>query len=682
LRRLALALVVIGIALLLGASAAHAQETGSRRLHLVGQTAWLAEDQPFAVAFTAPEDLPAGGSVELTLYGALTSRDALVGGDRDPALLGDVRDTLSIDAALVPQGRDDAYRLRLQTDGSASGLPVSQPGVYPLQIAIAGPDGEPGRPLLVFVVRVDEDARTSRLRTAVVLPLHAGPSFGPGGQPELSDRARRIFEVRSRLLEHHEDVPVSVVPTPETLDALAAEDPDLLGEVRDALADRHVIGGPYVRVDLAAFAASPDLDSSLVDQLAAGRRTLRRILRQPFDQHTWAGAGNPTSPALDALYGVGIDRGMFRAESIVGDTAPVTEPVVITGATGQRLDAMLADPVLRAHVNGTADPILMGYRALADLALLASPPDEGGVATDSGDAGVVIELPANRPLPAGYLDTLLRGLGEGGPLRAVNLSALLDADPTGEAGPEPGPEVEGIPVAGQDLGNYGRNLTVTQRQLSGYTSFAGRADPIAADLRRRLLVSGSVDLTENQRGGYLRSVTDTIRNQTSLVTIDDDETITLTSREGDIPVTIQNDTGDGVEVTLNFDSDNRLAFPEGSRRQVDLEAGTNRIDVPVTARTSGAFPLRITITSPDGTLAVGRAQITVRSTVVSGVGVVLSVGALLVLAIWWISHWRSTRRNRRLVDPEDLPVNTDPNQAAAEEPAGVPAGNDPDPPPV
>jgi hypothetical protein len=671
-RRFLLALAVLAFAPVLGANRADAQEAFRGRLRLVGQTTWLAEDEAFSLAFTSTEELPEDGTLELTLYGAVTDRAVLANGQRDPALLGDVRDTLSIATALLTPGRDEAYRLHLQTDGSTeASLPVDDPGVYPLELAVAGPDGTPGRPLLTYVVRVDEDARATRLRTSLLLPLHAAPAFAPDGHAVLSDRARRLFAVRTALLDRYDDVPVSVVPTPETLDVLAAEDEDLLADVRSTLSDRHVIAGPYVRIDLAAFAADADLAGPLAEQFAAGRRTLRRLLRQRVDQHTWVGTGNPTSPALDALYGVGVDRGVFRAESVAGD-APVTEPVLVTGAAGQQMEAMLADPMLRTHVNSTADPVLMAHRALADLALLASPPDEGGVATDGGDAGVVVELPANRPLPATYLDTLLRGLDQPGPLRPVNLSALFDADPTGEAGPEPGPEVEGIPVAGQDLGTYGRALALSRTQLGGYQSFAGRADPLAIELRRRQLVSGSADLTEAQRDGYLRSVSDVIHGQTAMVTVSDDETITLTSREGDIPVTIENGTDESVEVTLAFDSDNRLDFPDGSRKRIELTPGTNHIDVPVVDRTSGAFPLRITATSPDGVLTVTRARITVRSTVVSGVGLVLSIGALLVLAVWWISHWRSTRRNRRLVDPEDLAVNTDPDQA----------GNDPDPAPV
>ena len=677
-RRFVLGALVVGLALVIGTARAGAQEPPGGRLRLVSQTTWLAEDQVFSLAFSTTEDLPEQGTLELTLYGAVTDREVLTRGHRDPTLLGDVRDTISIDLALLEPGRDGAYRLHLRTDGSTdASLPVGDPGVYPLRLLVADADGVTGRPLLTSVVRVDDEARASRLRTAVVLPLHAAPAFGEDGRPVLSDRARHLIEVRTDLLDRYDDVPVSVAPTPETLEAVAAEDEDLVDDLRSALRDRHVIAGPYVRIDLAAFAADDELAGPLTEQFAAGRRTLRRILRQAVDQHTWVGTGNPTSPALDSLYGVGVDRAVFRAESIVGD-APITEPVEVTGATGQRLEAYLADSTLRTHVNSTADPVLMAHRALADLALLASPPDDGGVATDGGDAGVVVELPATRPLPAGYLDTLLRGLQQQGPLRPVELSALFSADPAGEAGPEPGPQVEGIPVAGQDLSSYGRALALSRRQLSGYTSFAGRADPVAVELRRRQLVSGSADLTDAQRAGYLRSVSDVIRNRISLVTISDEETITLTSREGDIPVTIENGTGGPVEVTLAFDSDNRLDFPDGTRQRIELAAGTNRIEVPVVARTSGAFPLRITATSPDGVLTVTRARITVRSTVVSGVGLVLSIGALLVLAIWWISHWRSTRRNRRLVDPEDLPVNTDPDQVA--EPA--PVGNDGDPPPV
>lgn len=637
-----------------GPSPVTAQQTESARPRLVSQTPWVAEDQPVELAFALDGGLPEGGTVELTLYGALTSRDALVRGTVDPNALGDQRDVLSIPAALVPERADGAFSLRLATDGSPSGLPVADPGVYPLAIAVAGPDGDPGPAMVTWIVRTPDDAGATPLRTALVLPLHVRPSFGPDGVPELTDRARALLQTRARLLVKFRDVSVTVAPTPELIDAVAETDPDLLDEVADALAPHHVVTGTYVRLDLTAYADVADLAGPLEDQFEVGTRTLRRALGRPVDLRTWVGAGNPTSSALDALIDNGMDRALLRKESVTGPGLPIDEPVVISGGTGQTLAAILADPTLRTHVNGTADPVLAAQRALADLALLAATPEDGGVAVSDGAASVVIKLPANQALPALFLDTLLQGLRVGGPLRPVSLAELFAADPHGALdAPEPGPTVVGVAPSGQDLTAYGNNLAATDEIVSGYGSFGGRVDPLTEDLRRRLLVSGSNDLTETERNAYLRSVSRAITAQTAQVEITDDETVTLTSREGDIPVTIHNDTGGPVEVRLAFDSDNKLDFPDGDAQRLRLVEGPNRIEVPVEARASGSFPLRITVTSPDGVLTVGRAQVTVRSTAVSGVGVVLSVGALLVLVVWWARHWRSARRNRRLVDPED-----------------------------
>ncbi len=647
---LALALLVLVSG---GPGPVAARERVSATPRLVRQTPWVAEDQPVELAFAHPGGLPADGTVELALYGPLTSRDVLVRAATDPSVLGPQRDTLSVPTALIPERSDGAFTLRLATDGSPGALPVAAPGVYPLALTVADADGTTGPSLVTWIVRTAPDAAATPLRTALVLPLHARPSFGPDGMPEVSDRATGLLDRRARLLEKYRDISLTVAPTPELLDAVAETDPALLDQVAAASAPHHVLSGTYVRLDLTAYADVADLAGPLSEQLAVGARSLRRALDRPIDIRTWAGPGNPTSSALDALLGNGIDRALLRTESVTGPTLPIDEPVVVAGGTGQRIAAVLADPSMRTHVNGTSDPVLAAQRALADLALLSGTPAEGGVATSDGAAGVVIKLPANQPLPAAFLDTVLRGLREGGPLRAVNLAELFAADPHGGTdAPEPGPTVIGTPLAGQDLAAYGNNLAATREIVDGYSSFAGRVDPLTEDLRRRLLVSGSSDLTEIERSAYLRSVGFTIATETNQVRITDDETVTLTSRAGDIPITIHNDTGGPVEVRVAFDSDNKLQFPDGATRRLRLLEGPNRVEVPVVARASGAFPLQITVSSADGVLLVGRAQVTVRSTVVSGVGVVLSVGALLVLVVWWARHWHSVRRNRRLIDPD------------------------------
>jgi hypothetical protein len=70
--------------------------------------------------------------------------------------------------------------------------------------------------------------------------------------------------------------------------------------------------------------------------------------------------------------------------------------------------------------------------------------------------------------------------------------------------------------------------------------------------------------------------------------------------------------------------------------------------VPVEVRTPGAFQLSLEIETPDGTL-VATGTDTINSTAVSGVGLLLMVGAALFLAVWWVRNARHGRRSRRLV---------------------------------
>ena len=85
-------------------------------------------------------------------------------------------------------------------------------------------------------------------------------------------------------------------------------------------------------------------------------------------------------------------------------------------------------------------------------------------------------------------------------------------------------------------------------------------------------------------------------------------------------------------------SDGRLEFPEGDVLPAVLSSGTNRITIPVRARTSGDARLQITVRSPDAAqlLQLESAHLMVRTTSLPGAGVLLFGGALAVLAIWWI----------------------------------------------
>ena len=91
----------------------------------------------------------------------------------------------------------------------------------------------------------------------------------------------------------------------------------------------------------------------------------------------------------------------------------------------------------------------------------------------------------------------------------------------------------------------------------------------------------------------------------------------------------------------------KLTFPEGATRTLRLPTRSTTLRVPVEARTSGTFPLHLTVTSADGALSVANSTFRVRSTAVSTVGIVLMVGAVVFLIAWWGVHIRRNRRTRR-----------------------------------
>ena len=66
-------------------------------------------------------------------------------------------------------------------------------------------------------------------------------------------------------------------------------------------------------------------------------------------------------------------------------------------------------------------------------------------------------------------------------------------------------------------------------------------------------------------------------------------TITFTARKGAIPVTFLNETGQALRVRVHLDSD-KLLFPDGDQRILDLPPRSTTVRFAVKTRSSGTFP--------------------------------------------------------------------------------------------
>jgi hypothetical protein len=111
-----------------------------------------------------------------------------------------------------------------------------------------------------------------------------------------------------------------------------------------------------------------------------------------------------------------------------------------------------------------------------------------------------------------------------------------------------------------------------------------------------------------------------------------------------VPVSILNRSDRPLSVRVQLES-KKLEFPNGSSQTVRIPPGDRNktLQFDVAARASGTFPVLVTLSSPDGRLDLQRSRYTVRSSVVSGVGLFLTLGAALFLAAWWFLDWRRRR---------------------------------------
>ncbi|MGH9258539.1 MAG: DUF6049 family protein, partial [Acidimicrobiales bacterium] len=299
--------------------------------------------------------------------------------------------------------------------------------------------------------------------------------------------------------------------------------------------------------------------------------------------------------------------------------------------------AMVSDAALAAHLTSD-DGMVAAHRFIAELAItwLEAP---------SIRRGVVVHLPAGAQIDPEVVAVALGALADGQAVEAVPIDEVFRDVPQLEDSPT---TVEVAPHdVSDDLRAVAPALESVRTRVAGVGALLDDA-ALTTSLERSLLLSTGTDTPDADRPAYVARADAALGTVSGAVTLPDEFRITLTSRSSSIPVTLTNLSEQDLSVRVELDSD-QLEFPDGDVLTSVLAPGTTRLEVPVRARTSGAFTLDVTVTSPDGSIVLDTSTFDVRSTAISGVGIVLSIGAVLFLAIWWARHWRSARRSRHLM---------------------------------
>jgi hypothetical protein len=187
-------------------------------------------------------------------------------------------------------------------------------------------------------------------------------------------------------------------------------------------------------------------------------------------------------------------------------------------------------------------------------------------------------------------------------------------------------------------------------ELAAFRAVVGPTDPTVVSGEHSLLTALSTSMSSERAHQQLARIDAAIHAFTGAITVDA-KRVTLTSKRAEVPISFENRLTPPrtVMVRVHLESE-KLVFPRGADQVVPLRPGNTTLRAPfvVEVRASGTFPMTITLSSRDGRLAFGKqVRVTVRSAVFGGFAVVLTVGALVFLAAWWVNHMRRTRRDRR-----------------------------------
>ncbi|HEX5615295.1 MAG TPA: DUF6049 family protein [Acidimicrobiia bacterium] len=659
-RPLLAALALASLAVVAPVPAADAQEAEGADVTLVDQDAWAITDA-ITMLRVRVEGTVRDRELRLELHDALSTRtgfeQTVEGGD-----LGEQIATERIALADRPPGANGELVLPIGTgddiDGlGAIGLPLRRTGVYPLRVAIGPVGGDDDASFVTWLVVVEGEPVREPLGLAWIWSIGAPPELDANGAP--SDAVLDSFgpggdlEAIAGLLERASDLALTLDISPQTAAAWAAAsaaDSDLrpgLTALRRAArrTDVQVLAAPYVPLDMPA-AERAGLDGLVSDQVLLGIDTLERVLDIRVDPRTRL-PGPLDDAALGRLRRLVVDR------LVVADTDLEPVNARLTPARPFRLEGGgsdfrsvaantgLRDLLERQSLSSPEPRALRAQRFLAGLSLLA-------LEEPAAARGVVVAEPMPWDADPALVDLVLQGL-DGHPLVATETLDQQfsrvddDVDPDDEEQPlvrrlgaiEP----IGLAFSAADYAD-------ARAQLTSFASVVGGDDPLIARGEEALRVAPSKLLDRDAARAELGLVRGGIAGVLADVRATD-KTVTLTSREAEIPVSFVNGTDEPVNVRLRLES-SKLLFPAGEEQDIALPPGNTTLQIPVEARASGTFTMDVTLTSTDGYLSIGEpAQIRVRSTVFSGTGAVLTGGAAAFLVVWWGNHIRRTRRAKR-----------------------------------
>ena len=543
-------------------------------------------------------------------------------------------------------------------------LQMSATGLYPVSIGLQE-DKSVTSQIVTFVERLPQDVTSplprENLQIALAGTLNSSVSLQPDGTTVVSDETRSIVTETISALEALPNTPISLSIRPELIDALnnsSDEDIALLSRLQ-ASTSLQLLPSTYVDVHPDELVAQQRSDV-FTTQLRLGEDVLAAGLPgKSVNRDAWLQTTTLLSEGAQLLRNLGMRTAVLLADSQkttangISLFAEPTRLVELKLSNSDRMVAALADIHLsEAITRGSREPVggayLVAQQILAELKTARSEIIDREetmfgrgliLATDSGELPSLALMTALVSTVASQPDMGFVALDD---LLGTMTVSVMDGLPISFE----------LPAADVPKTQADTSLSEFAARVNGFSTMLPDGDERPKLWRRIVNILPASDLTPSQANAYIYAVDTELAAIGGSIVTPSTTTFTLGGRDSSIRLSLRNDNQTDLLVRVNLTS-SKLTLPTDDQ-VVTLPAGTTTlVEIPVTAKSNGRFPVTLQLFTPLGDITVGSpAKFSARVNALAGLGQLFTGIALLLLLSWWIHHLRREHQ-RRQFDSDD-----------------------------
>tara|TARA_B100001758_G_scaffold76474_1_gene64617 strand:+ start:1812 stop:3725 length:1914 start_codon:yes stop_codon:yes gene_type:complete len=537
--------------------------------------------------------------------------------------------------------------VELNTNSPTNNSVFSEPGtVRPLIVKSYTSDQKNSETLVFPLIHLPKTEKLNTISLAFIFQINAKPPLQHDGTYIIDREAITQITNLVETLKNNPEIKITISLPPATLSSLSQsknpKDELLLLDIKNlAKTQLHIISSPFVTSDPEAWRLI-DRFETYNDLLNRGDRQLTNQLQIEPDRSFSFVANSAVIETLDALNKVGIKTFITEFSHIDPTPENKIDPFIsLQGDNGKVFKVFILDDTINFYLNKLENKNSDMQFLLGDLSLIAM--DE-----NKEEKNLIVKIPND--LSGNLLNQFLTTLQNFPKINIKALPNLVDHA-------EKNQKVDKTKYvlwnkSPQDISTRAPNQNLAKAAIRAYSEVIGKPHPNTSFLYELLDTTSASELNENDTSKYFTTIYEEIVKVIDGFTSPENQNVRLTSRKAELPFTLQNNLNHDANIVLILQSDGRISFPAGQTLEVKLNPGTNKIKIPVSSRASGDSQIRIGVRSPDKEhlLQLDSNSLLIRTTRLSGVGILLFVSAVFFLAFWWLR----SRRLRSIYRQEEI----------------------------